>query len=165
MRVLSIDPGYERLGIALIESENGKEHLIYSDCITTSKKDEFADRLCQIGIDIENLIRKHAPQVMVLESLFFNTNQKTAMHIAEVRGMLLFIGKRNNMDIVHYTPLQVKTAVSGYGRGKKEDIIKIVKKLIMIEKNIVYDDEYDAVAIGLTYFAYNHNPLKMKPAK
>ena len=154
MKILAIDPGYERVGIAILDDESGKEVLLYSDCILTARTDDFTERLHCIGVKVEDLIKTYTPDTMAIENLFFNTNQKTAMHVAEVRGALIFLAKNAHMRVVEYTPLQVKTAISGYGRGKKEHLVKILRQLISIEKDVACDDEYDAISIGLTCFVY-----------
>ncbi|TSC61676.1 MAG: crossover junction endodeoxyribonuclease RuvC [Parcubacteria group bacterium Gr01-1014_48] len=159
MKIVSIDPGYERIGIAVLESGISKEIVLYSDCFQTSGKDSFGKRLLQIGIEVERIVALHSPNAIALEKLFFNTNQKTAMHVAEVRGALLYIAQRAGVGVYEYTPLQIKMAILGYGRGEKQQVIDMVKRLVVISKNIRYDDEYDAIAIGLTCLAYEKNSL------
>jgi crossover junction endodeoxyribonuclease RuvC len=154
MRVLAIDPGYERVGIAIIEkSGSQKEQLIFSECFKTSAKSSFPARLELIGNEIETLIKEYTPQAMALEKLFFNTNQTTAMKVSEVRGMLLYLARSYQLTICEYTPLQIKIAATGYGQSSKQQVIAMVSKLIKIEKEIKYDDEYDAIACGLTCLA------------
>lgn len=161
MKILSIDPGYDRVGIAILEKSkntNNKETLIYSDCLTTSSKDVFIERLRLIGLGIEKVIHKYKPTVMVIESLFFNSNQKTVMLVSEAKGMIKYIALYNKLNIFEYTPLQIKIAVTGYGRSSKQQVTIMTQKLISIKKEVNYDDEYDAIAVGLTYFACN--PIK-----
>ena len=154
MRVLAIDPGYERVGIAVVEKpQKGKESLVYSDCFQTSAKEAFENRLLEIGSEVERLIIEYSPQALAIEQLFFNTNQKTAMNVAEVRGALIYICKKYGLLSFQYTPLQIKNAVSGYGRSTKKQVAKMVPQLIEIQKEIKFDDEYDAIAIGLTCLA------------
>jgi crossover junction endodeoxyribonuclease RuvC len=156
MKILSIDPGYERLGISVLEREGGgKEKYIYSETFQTSSKLDFTDRLFLIGKKIEEVILEHNPGVLAIEKLFFNTNQKTATNVSETRGVIIFVALKNNMDVFQYTPLEIKLAVAGYGRADKKQVIFMAKQLIKIEKEIRYDDEYDAIAVGLTFFAYN----------
>ena len=157
MRILSIDPGYERVGIAVIEKTSDEEKLIYSDFFKTSPKLPFTERLELIGKEVEKIIKKHKPKAFAIEKLFFNTNQKTAMNVSEVRGALIYIALKNKLTVYEYTPLQIKSAVCGDGHGNKDQIIAMVKNLIQIEKEINNDDEYDAIAIGLTCFASERN--------
>lgn len=154
MKIVAIDPGYERVGIAVLESNTPKELVLYSDCFQTDKKDLFPQRLFQIGREVERIITLYSPDAVALEQLFFNTNQKTAMHVAEVRGALLYIAQKNNRAVYEYTPLQIKMAILGYGRGEKRQVMSMVERLVTITKDIRYDDEYDAIAIGLTCLAH-----------
>lgn len=158
MRILSIDPGYERLGIAIIEKEkSGKERLIFSECFKTSSKKDFYLRLGEIGVEIESVIKKYGPEFLAIESLFFKNNQKTAMKVSEVRGTIIYICIKNDLKIKEFTPLEIKMAITSDGRGDKNQIINMIPKLIHLEKEIKHDDEYDAIAIGLTFFATHRN--------
>jgi crossover junction endodeoxyribonuclease RuvC len=156
MTILSIDPGYERVGIAVLEKSStgsGGEELIYSDCFKTSKELPFIERLKLVGQEVERVIKEYKPEAFAIEKLFFNTNQKTATNVSEVRGAVIYIALKNKLKVFEYTPLQIKVAVAGDGHGDKEQVIAMVKNLIKIEKEIKYDDEYDAIAVGLTCFA------------
>jgi crossover junction endodeoxyribonuclease RuvC len=156
MLILGIDPGYERLGVAILEKNPGdkKERVVYSDCFKTSAKLPFQDRLLLLGAEIERLITEFQPERLAIESLFFNNNQKTAMMVAEVRGMILYLAKKYGLAIQEFTPPQIKVAVAGYGGGDKRQVTDMVCKLVVIEKDIKHDDEYDAIAIALTGFAW-----------
>jgi len=156
MIIISIDPGYERLGIAVLEKESGKEILIYSDCIRTSPKNSHEDRMLELGIQLEDLIKKYSPSVFVFESLFFNSNQKTVMNVSKTLGALIYIAKKNSLDVFEFTPPQIKVAVTGNGRSSKEGVMKMIPLLIKVTKEKMLDDEYDAIACGLTYFANQH---------
>jgi len=153
MRIISVDPGYERLGIAILEKENGKEILLFSECFKTSTKLLHSERLHLIGKELEKIIKEYKPKVLVVETLFFAKNQKSAMQVAEARGVIMYEGKRNNLEIFEYSPMAVKIAVTGYGKSDKIQVTEMVKKLIKIKKIIKHDDEYDAIAVGLTFFA------------
>lgn len=154
MRVLSIDPGYDRCGIAVIEKTNsGEEFLVFSECIQTNKKDFYDERLLKIGTRIENIISKYSPTVLSVEKLFFNTNQKTATKVSGVVGVVLYIAKKGGLKTYEYTPLQIKVAITGYGRSDKRQVMLMIPKLINIKKEIKLDDEWDAIAVGLTCLA------------
>ena len=156
MIILSIDPGYERVGIAVLERlEKGKEKVLYSECFKTSPKIAHTERLFLVGQKIREIIDMWAPEALAIEKLFFNTNTKTAILVAEARGVIVYEAALAHMDIFEYTPLQIKIAVTGYGRSEKRAIMMMVPKLIEITKKIKSDDEYDAIAIGLTFFASN----------
>ncbi len=155
MKIIGIDPGYERLGIAVLEKNKGekKERVIYSDCFKTSAKIPFAERLHMLGKEVESVIEKYQPDGLAIETLFFTNNQKTAMNVAEVRGAILYLAKCAELSIQEFTPLQIKVAVAGHGQGDKRAVTDMVTKLVVIEKEIKHDDEYDAIAIALTGFA------------
>lgn len=154
MKVLGIDPGYERLGIAIVEKDTqGKERLLYSDCFKTSAKDPHYVRLDQIGTELSAVITKYQPDALAIENLFFNSNQKTALLVSEARGVILYTAAHAGLTIEEFTPPQIKAAITGNGRSDKKGIIKMVPLLIKIDKKIQYDDEYDAIAAALTYLA------------
>jgi len=155
MKVIAIDPGYERLGIAILEKTTGKEELLFSDCLKTNPKEKHETRLKIIGEGINKLIKEYKPEAMAIETLFFKNNAKTVMKVSEARGVLLYEAARNALTVTEFTPLQIKVAVTGYGKSEKNQVTEMVKRLIKITKPIKYDDEFDAVAVGLTFFAYN----------
>ncbi|MBU1046346.1 crossover junction endodeoxyribonuclease RuvC [Patescibacteria group bacterium] len=155
MRIISIDPGYERVGVAVLEKEtpSSKEVLLYSECFQTCAKDCFEDRLKEIGNELEKIIKEYKPKAMAIESLFFNSNQKTALKVSEAKGVIKYTALAKGLKVIEFTPLQIKIAIIGYGRSTKDQILSMLPHLIIIEKEVKYDDEYDAIAIGLTYFA------------
>jgi crossover junction endodeoxyribonuclease RuvC len=154
MRIIAIDPGYERLGIAVIEkSAKEREVLVYSDCFKTDAKLPHCERLNLIGSEISKVIKEHRPEALSLENLFFSTNTKTAITVAEARGVILYEAAKNGLKVYEYGPGQIKVAVTGYGKSDKDAIVSMVSRLIKIDKEIKYDDEYDAIAVGLTCFA------------
>ncbi|OGD67119.1 crossover junction endodeoxyribonuclease RuvC [Candidatus Campbellbacteria bacterium RIFOXYC2_FULL_35_25] len=156
MKIISIDPGYERVGIAILEkNDRGKEELIYSDCFKTSSKIPLTERLFLIGQEIDKLIKEYAPKALAIETLFFTTNQKTVMGVSEARGVIMYQALFNKIPVFEYSPLQIKIATTGYGKSDKKQVISMVNKLIKINKDIKYDDEYDAIATGLTHLASN----------
>lgn len=154
MKILAIDPGYERVGIAVLEKEGARrEVLCHSECFTTSSKLPHHERLHLIGARLNELIETHQPQALAIETLFFNTNQKTAMPVSEARGTIMYECTRHNMNVVEFTPPQIKVAVTGHGRSDKKAVIKMIPLLIPLPHTPRYDDEYDAIAVGLTFFA------------
>ena len=154
MKILSIDPGFERIGIAVIEKTSQKKDiLVHSECFKTSAKIPFYNRLKNIGIEIENTIKKYKPEAMSIEKLYLTTNQKTVMGVAEARGVIIYTAVKNNLTVYEYTPPQIKVAVTGYGKADKNMVMAMVPKLINIDDNINSDDEIDAIAVGLTCLA------------
>src|SRR3989338_7341204 len=127
MKIISIDPGYERLGIAVLEkTAKQKETLIFSECFKTSAKLPHHQRLTLIGNKIKEIIKKYKPEVLATEKLFFSGNQKTAMLVAEARGVILYTGRSLGLSVFEYTPNEVKIAITGYGRSEKKQIIDMV---------------------------------------
>ena len=154
MRILAIDPGFERVGMAIIEKTSlRKDVLVYSSCFKTSAKIPFPERLKNIGLEVEKIIKKYKPDALAIEKLYFTTNQKTAMGVSEARGTIIYVASKNNLAIYEYTPPQIKVAVTGYGKASKEMIMSMVRKLIDIDESINSDEELDAIAIGLTCLA------------
>lgn len=154
MKILSIDPGFERIGIAVIErADKQKDALVYSACFKTSAKIPFHERLTAIGDEMERVIKKYKPQALGIEKLYFTTNQKTVMGVSEARGVIIYSASRNGLEIFEYTPPQIKVAVTGYGKATKDMVIRMVPKLIEMKTDTNSDDELDAIAIGLTCLA------------
>ncbi len=154
MKVLAIDPGFGRCGVAVVSKETGRERVIYSACIETFATEPFGKRLMHVVDECSALLAEHAPEACALESLYFNSNQKTAMQVAEVRGALLYIAARAGVPVFEYTPGQVKAATTGWGRSDKHAVAHMLIKLLQITKKITHDDEYDAIAIGVTHLAH-----------
>lgn len=158
MKIISVDPGFERVGISVIEkNEKSKEILLFSECFKTSPKETLPNRLKNIGKEINKIIKKYKPTELAIEKLYLTTNQKTVMGVSEARGVIIYCAKINNLEVFEYTPPQIKVAVTGYGRADKKMIGSIVPKLIQIKKPIKYDDEIDGIAIGLTHLAIRKN--------
>lgn len=156
MRILGIDPGFERLGIAILEKnkEDKKERVIFSECFNTSANLDFPDRLSLIGRELREKIKKYKPEILAVETLFLSTNQKTAMRVAETRGVIIYEGTLAKLQIVELSPLQVKMSITGYGRADKKQILKMVKMLVELEDGKKSDDELDAIAIALSAFSH-----------
>lgn len=152
-RVLAFDPGYERLGVAVVEREGSKETLVYSDCIRTPAALPFEDRLLMLGDAAEAFIKEYSPAAVALEEIYFQKNEKTATKIAEVRGLLTYIARKAGLPVYHYTPLEVKVAVTGYGKSDKAAVTTMVSRLVRLPGKKRLDDEMDAIAIGLTCLA------------
>jgi crossover junction endodeoxyribonuclease RuvC len=158
MRAIAIDPGYDRCGIAVIERLPGdrRERVIFSECVQTSKKSTQAERLGQVGSAIAAAIEAHAPDVFAIETLFFSANRTTGIKVAEARGTALYVASKAGLRIVELSPQQVKVAVTGDGRSDKAGVMKMIPRLVAIDKAIEHDDEYDAIAIGIACLA-THN--------
>jgi len=153
--ILGIDPGFDRLGLCVLEKNGATESLIYSTCITTSKKESFESRLLTVGDELEKVLRKYKPHELAIEKLFFAKNQTTAMQVAEVRGVILYLCHKEGLAIYEYSPPQIKLAVTGYGNASKSDISGMVPKILKLPlSKKLLDDELDAIAIALTHSAH-----------
>jgi len=155
MIILGIDPGYERLGIAILEKNKGdkKERVICSECFKTSTKLEFSERLLLIGNKVEEIIIEYKPEVLSIETLFLTTNQKTVMKVSEVRGAIIYQAVKMGLQIFEASPPAIKMATTGYGKADKIQVMKMVKMLVEIDQNKKSDDELDAIAVAITGFA------------
>lgn len=151
MRVLAIDPGYGRCGVAVLEKVGNDTHVIQSSCIETQSSLSFPERLVAVADACAALLKRHKPESVALERLYVTSNQKTAMHVAEVRGAVLYIASSRGIPIFEYTPLQVKSATTGWGKSDKRAVARMLRSLLRIQKVIRHDDEYDAIALGLTH--------------
>lgn len=155
MRIIAVDPGFDRLGVAVLESKGNAVTLCHSGCITTRQEDELATRLRVIGDEVRRLIKTHKPEALAIEALFFNTNQKTALSVAAARGVVLYGAAENGLPVFEYTPGAVKVAVTGYGHAPKNQVAAMVKRLVAIDApEQKLDDEFDAIAVGLTHLAH-----------
>lgn len=153
MRVLGVDPGYGRCGFAVLEKIDGREKLIFSMCVETSPKDEFPKRLAEVIRALERIVSEYAPEAVALEKLFVTKNQKTAMRVSEARGALIHAATQADIPVFEYTPGEVKSASTGNGRADKESVVKMLHTLVTIRPGIRHDDEYDAIAVGITHLA------------
>lgn len=159
MRVLAIDPGFGRCGVAVLEGEGSDATLLYSDCIETEPNSDFSLRLLFVGKEITSLIDTYTPDTVAIEELYFNSNQKTVFHVAEVRGMLMYLAVLRGITLVEYNPLKVKIALTGYGRATKNQVTKMVETILKLDRKERKDDEYDAIALGITAIAHSRKGL------
>lgn len=149
MKTLGIDPGTATTGYGVIcENGNGLETLEYG-CIKTSPKSSSHERLALIYKELKALIKKHKPDCVAVEKIFFGINTKTAIAVGQARGVILLSAAEAKVKIAEYTPLQVKLAITGYGRAEKGQIQKMVKTLLKLKQIPKPDDAADALAIAL----------------
>jgi crossover junction endodeoxyribonuclease RuvC len=163
MIILGIDPGYDRLGIAVIDKPakargaKTKEVLLYSECFQTSAKDSIYIRFAQIGSEVGRVINAYKPECLAIENLYITKNQKTAMRVAEARGIIIYEAQKHGLSISEYTPMEIKLAVTGDGGSDKRMIAKMLGLLVMMpaEKTTskTLDDECDAIAVALAHSA------------
>ena len=148
---LGIDPGIATTGFGVLEVQANRMKLLEIGTILTPAHTPLPDRLYQISMDLQSLIRKHEPQAMAVEELFFNTNAKTAMIVGQARGVILLSAAQHNIPVTSYTPVQVKIAVCGYGRADKKQVQEMVKRLLNLSAIPKPDDAADAAAIAICH--------------
>lgn len=154
MKIIGIDPGYDRLGLAVIDKgARGKEIVLHSSCLQTSSKDSIYDRFKAIGLELCRVLDVFKPDVMALETLFITKNQKTAMRVSEARGIIIYEAVKRNMPVFEYSPLQIKMAITSEGNSDKDRMMKMIRLLVKLPEKISLDDEYDAIAVALTHSA------------
>ena len=149
MRILAIDPGYDRLGIAVLEGNASKPTLVWSDCVLPAKG-LAEERLAEVSNAVARAIQEYTPDALGIETLFFSINKKTALGVAEARGAVLAAAGINNIPVIECTPNQVKLAVTGYGGADKKAVAHMLPQLLTLPKKKRLDDELDAIAIGIT---------------
>ena len=147
-RVLAIDPGYDRLGIAVIEGDPSNPVCVWSDTVLPPKGLREA-RLAHVFSAVREAISEYSPTVLALESLFFTKNQQTGIGVAEARGAVLVAAGLANLPVLEFSPQQVKLAVTGYGNADKKAVIAMVPKLVTLTEKKRLDDEFDAIALGV----------------
>ncbi len=155
MRVISVDPGYDRLGVAVLEYQNGKEFLLYSGCIETNKKASLNERLYELGMAFTVILETYQPNTLGIETLFFNNNQKTAIGVAAARGIIMYLAQVADCTVYEFGPQEVKVAITGYGKSDKAAVTDMVRRLLTNAPAIALDDEYDAIAVGITCLAHH----------
>ena len=151
MIILGIDPGLAIVGWGVIEYQNAKFRTIAYGSINTPKGTRTEERLRLIFEGMNELIEKYHPDAMAVEELFWNTNQKTGITVAEARGTIILAAHKRGLKIYEYTPLQVKQAVVGYGRAEKRQVISMVTMLLGLPKPPRPDDTADALAIAICH--------------
>ncbi len=151
MIILGIDPGLAIVGYGVIEYRNAKFCTLAYGAITTPAHTKVETRLEMIYSEMNNIINMYHPDEMAIEELFFNSNQKTAISVAEARGVILLAARHRSVDIFEYTPLQVKQSVVGYGRAEKKQVEMMIQTILNLKKLPKYDDTADALAIAICH--------------
>lgn len=160
--ILGIDPGYGRTGWGVIEKVGGDWQVVSFGCIETSVKDPFVDRLIELYKELQKLIIKYKPTRAGVEELFFAKNVKTAMKVGQARGVILLTLMQAGLPIDEFNPLQIKQALTGYGRAEKGQVERMVQMILGIKKKIRPDDAADALAVAITCGASMKFKNKMK---
>ncbi|MCU0640753.1 MAG: crossover junction endodeoxyribonuclease RuvC [Candidatus Margulisbacteria bacterium] len=151
MLTLGIDPGTATTGFGLVRQQADKLAHVSCGVITTTPKESTQDRLRKIHAEIKQLIATHKPTHMAVERLFFGTNTKTAIAVAQARGIVLLTAAECGVPVIEYTPLEVKVAVTGYGKAEKKQIQQMVKLLLKMPEVPRPDDAADALAVAICH--------------
>ncbi len=151
MRILGIDPGTGILGFGVIEVSKSQPQLVDAGVIRTPAKEDDAVRLSIIFDELTDIISASKPQSMAVEKLFFAQNVTTAMTVSQARGVVLLCGQQAGLEIFEYTPLQIKQAITGYGRADKKQIQQMVKVMLKLKTVPQPDDCADALAVAITH--------------
>ena len=151
MRVLGIDPGYAIVGYGVVEYNNNHFRVLDFGAITTEAHTPFNERIERIYDCACMVIERYRPEALAIEKLFFNTNQKTAIDVAQARGALVLAAQKAKMPIFEYTPLQVKQSVVGYGRAEKKQVQEMTRLMLGLEKIPKPDDAADALAMAICH--------------
>ncbi len=156
MRIIGIDPGYAIVGFGVIEYERSQFSVIDYGAVTTAAETDFNTRLKEIYDDVCYIMDKYKPEAMAIERLYFTTNQKTAIAVAEARGIVLLAARQRNIGIYEYTPLQVKNSITGYGKAVKKQVQELTKNILKLPEIPKPDDTADALAIAVCH-AHSYN--------
>ena len=152
--ILGIDPGYDRLGLCILEkTDNINYKILFSTCLNSDKKKEINERIFDLIKEIKKIILKYKPTELAIEKLYFTSNQKTVMGVSEARGAIIYVSQELGLKIFEYTPLEIKIALTGYGKSTKEQIHFMLQKILKLEdfSQKKLDDENDAIAIAYTH--------------
>ena len=151
MRIVGIDPGYAIVGYAVIDYQSGSFTPVNIGAVTTKAGVSFTERLNAIYEDMVELIDTFRPEQIAIEELFSNTNVKTVINVGQARGVILLAAKRAGLPVFEYTPLQVKSSLTGYGRAEKHQVQEMTKSILRLSKIIKPDDAADAAALAITH--------------
>jgi crossover junction endodeoxyribonuclease RuvC len=156
--ILAVDPGYERLGLAVIRRTEKGEELVASLCARTPKELPLSERIGLLAKEVAALIEEHRPDALAMERIYFSKSRSTALGVAEVRGMLETLASQHQLPVFQYSPQEVKLAITGYGASDKKAIASMLPALISMPPGARLDDELDAIAVGITCLASTRYP-------
>ncbi|WP_303836446.1 crossover junction endodeoxyribonuclease RuvC [Ruminococcus flavefaciens] len=151
MRILGIDPGYAIVGFGVLDYDGIRFNPVEYGAVLTEAGTPFPERLRAIHEDVEFIFNKFAPDCMAIERLYFTTNQKTAIDVAQARGITVLSAAMRNIPVSEYTPLQVKQSVVGYGKAEKKQVMEMTKQLLGLAQIPKPDDAADALAIAICH--------------
>lgn len=149
MIIIGIDPGIATTGFGVIKKEGKNLKALDYGVITTTPKYPLSNRLRKLHLDFNELIKKYQPKVLAIEKLYFFKNSKTVISVSEAKGVLILTAKKKQMEIKEYTPLQIKTGISGYGRASKNQMQELIKRALKLPKKPTPNDAADALGAAI----------------
>jgi crossover junction endodeoxyribonuclease RuvC len=166
MLVLGIDPGYAIVGWGIVDVSGARLTPVAFGAIITEAHTPFPQRLLKIDTRMGEILEKYKPQAVSIEKLFFNTNTTTAIDVAQARGVIINAVAKKNIDIFEYTPIQVKSAVVGYGQAEKKQVMEMTRQLLKLKDVPKPDDTADALAVAIchahSYHSQSYNLLSRR---
>ena len=165
MRILGVDPGIATVGFAVLDAEKRSQRLLTCGVITTPAKTQLSSRLDQIYRDLNELIAQFHPEVMAVEELFFNTNITTGIAVAHGRGIILCTAEKSGVPLYEYTPMQVKQAITGYGKAVKKQIQEMTRIMLHLESVPKPDDTADALGMAIAHCHCSRSRLMGTPVR
>lgn len=160
MVILGIDPGYAIIGWGVVRYERGRFLPLDFGAILTAAGTPFSERLAQIYTQLSAILTRYQPEAAAVEKLYFQNNQKTAIEVAEARGVILLALQRAGTPLFEYTPLQVKSAVTGYGQAHKPQMMEMTRRLLRLKETPKPDDTADALALAICHAQYGGSSVK-----
>jgi len=151
LRILGIDPGYAIVGYGVLEYEKNKFYPLEFGTVTTEAHTDFQHRLMEVYEGVDDVIKRTKPDALAIEKLFFTTNQKTVIQVAQARGVILLAAAQNGIPVYEYTPLQIKQSVTGYGKAIKTQVQDMTKRILRLEKVPKPDDTADRLAVAICH--------------
>ena len=162
MRIMGIDPGIATIGFGVIDCDGNNMTMVRYGAITTPAKTSLSSRLSQIYSDMNELIKTFSPDAVAIEELFFNTNLTTGISVAHGRGVIILACEQNGLPMYEYTPLQIKQAITGYGRAEKRQMMDMVKRLLDLKETAKPDDASDALAVAICHSRFSNSLLNIQ---
>ena len=156
MRIIGIDPGYAIVGFGILEYNRAQFQVVDYGAVTTPADMDFNSRLLEIYNDLCYILDKFKPDFLAIERLYFTSNQKTAIDVAQARGIVLLAARQRNIEVFEYTPLQVKQSVTGYGKAVKKQVQEMTTRILKLPEIPKPDDTADALAIAICH-AHSYN--------
>ncbi len=159
MKIIGIDPGFAIVGWGILVYNNSKFMIVDYGAILTKSEMSFSQRLFEIYLKLSEILKIYSPTNMAIETLFFNSNRKTAINVAQARGVILLTAQKHGIKLFEYTPIQVKQSITGYGRATKNQVIDMTTRILNLHKKPSLDDTADALAVAVAHAHFSSSKL------